>query len=197
MLTKDLGTETAETPLSTNSPPSALNSVKLPFKADQEALVSVFEGISKSSVVSQLKCESSVEDSTKSQSTVRQPTKQQDSSETSDYEISSLHERPKSEVSESSESEACIPPSMMKRSGTDSSDYEIHSTIVLGRSTEGDLELSPKEKTFVAPALEEVQPCEHKPIPLSDFFSLKLLNSLLNSLTVASCAQMSSLIASA
>ena len=176
MLTKDLGTETAETPLSTNSPPSALNSVKLPLKADQEALVSakgmheIFEGISKSSVVSQLKCESSVEDSTKSQSTVRQPTKQQDSSETSDYEISSLHERPKSEVSESSESEACIPPSMMKRSGTDSSDYEIHSTIVLGRSTEGDLELSPKEKTFVAPPLEEVQPCEHKPIPLKKEF---------------------------
>merc|ERR1719361_945894 len=60
----------------------------------------------------------------------------------------------------------------MKRSGTDSSDYGIHSTIVLGRSTEGDLELSPKDKleTFVAPALEEVQPCEHKPIPLKKEF---------------------------
>merc|ERR1712223_1091118 len=131
----DLGTETAETPLSTNSPQPALNSVKLPLKTDQQDLVGargmqeVFEGISKSSVVSQQKCESSVEDSTKSQSTVRQPAKQQDSSETSDYEISSLQERPKSEVSESSESEACVPPSMMKRSGTDSSDYEIHSTI--------------------------------------------------------------------
>lgn len=58
---QDLGTETAETPLSTNSPQSALNSVKLPSKTDQQDLVGargmqeVFEGISKSSVVSQLK----------------------------------------------------------------------------------------------------------------------------------------------
>jgi len=175
LLSKDLETETAETPLSTNTP-SLPYSVKLPSETNQEASISVknmqeiFEGISKSSVVPKAKCDSSVDESTKSQSTVVQPIKKEDSSETSDYEISSLQERPKSEVSESSESEACIVPSMMKRSGTDSSDYEIHSTIVLGRSTEGDREVSPKDKkafeSFVAPALEESQPYEHKPIPL-------------------------------
>ena len=125
----------------------------------------IFEGISKSSIVPQLRGESSVEESTRSQSTVKPTMKHQDSSD----EISSLQERPHSEISESSESEACIPPSMMKRSGTDSSDYEIHSTIVLGRNTEGDRELSPKEKPvepFVAPPLEERQTYEHKPIPL-------------------------------
>ena len=161
-----MGAETAE--LNTYQP-LAPHSVKLPSEAANASVKSmqeIFEGISKSSVVSKLQVEPSVDESTstKSQSTVVQTIKQD--SETSDYEISSIHERPQSVVSESSESEMCNPQSMMKRSGTaDSSDYEIHSRIVLGEG-----EFSPKEKStfepFVVPVLDETQSYEHKPIPL-------------------------------
>ena len=206
MLAIDLGTiDTEENTIPTN--PLSPKSVKLPEgdentspsfeKVSVKNMQDIFEGISKSSVSTKaiLKPESSVEQSSDSHTTVRQITKHQDSAanDSSDCEVSSLHERQKS-ISSSSESEICN--MQLKRSGTDSSDYEIHSTIYLQKGTDTlspektseehvdsalfarnepeKTELSPKEKAtfevFVKPALDEnedvIESFEHKPMPL-------------------------------
>lgn len=214
MLAIDLGTiDTEENTIPTN--PLTPQSVKLPegeddispsFEKDSvKNMQDIFEGISKSSVSAKamLKPDSSVEQSSDSHTTVRQITKHQDSTaeDSSDCEISSLHERQKS--SSSSESEVCN--MQLKRSGTDSSDYEIHSTIYLQKGTDSvppekpvedkanvmllatdepeQPELSPKEKAtfeaFVKPSLDEsedlVDTFEHKPMPLKK--QLQKINS--------------------
>ena len=214
MLAIDLGTIDTEENSIPNKPLTP-QSVKLPEGEDEispsfekvsvKNMQDIFEGISKSSVSTKamLKPDSSVEQSSDSHTTVRQITKHQDSTATdsSDCEISSLHERQKSSTS-SSESEVC---NLLKRSGTDSSDYEIHSTIYLQKGTDSfspekqveektnvlllstdepeQPELSPKEKAtfeaFVKPALDEsedvVETFEHKPLPLKK--QLQKINS--------------------
>jgi len=214
MLALDLGPIDSE---ENSIPTKPLNpeSVKLPEGEDDispsfekvsvKNMQDIFEGISKSSVSTKamLKPESSVEQSSDSHTTVRQITKHQDSAaeDSSDCEISSLHERQKSMTS-SSESEVC---NVLKRSGTDSSDYEIHSTIYLQKGNDSfspekptddqtnamllsteDMEqpeLSPKEKAtfeaFVKPSMDEsedlVESFEHKPMPLKK--QLQKINS--------------------
>ena len=129
-------------------------------KVSVKNIQETFENISTSSVKAHLKPESSVDQSSDSHttnSTVKQILKSQESDNDSDHEISSLHERPKSNESlETSESDFNV--GQMKRSGTDSSDYELHSTVVLDKP-------EMKSREVLKMESESDQESEHKPLP--------------------------------